>query len=65
MRDWLKKIRRDKCWTVKKAAEEMGISAAYLDKIERGERDVPVKTAKKIAEILGFDWQVFFEEGCK
>jgi len=31
-------------------------------KIETGERRLSVEIAKKIAEILGFDWTKFFEQ---
>ena len=61
MRNWLKEIRRKKGWTLKRAAAEIGISATYLDKIERGERGCRVPVAKRIADTLGFDWQKFFE----
>ena len=65
MRSWLIEMRKKKELTQKQVATSCGISRQDYSFIERGERDVPVKTAKKIAEILGFDWQVFFEEGCK
>lgn len=62
MRTWLKKIIKDKQITVRRAAELCCISATYMDKILNGKRNVPVKTAKKIAAALGFDWNLFFEE---
>ncbi len=65
MRYWLKEIRIKCGYTVKSLATDVGISESYYEKIERGERNAPVKTAKKIAEVLGFDWQIFFEEETK
>ena len=62
MREWLKKKRIDSKKTMKCIAEAAGISECYYCQIESGVRNVPVKTAKKIAEALGFDWQMFFEE---
>lgn len=62
MRVWLRKIRESKKLTKKEAAVMAEISESFYDKIERGERNAPVKTAKKIAAALGFDWNLFFEE---
>lgn len=61
MRTWLKKIRLENKFTMKALAIKAGISECYYSQIENGVRDCPVKTAKKIAEVLGFDWQKFFE----
>ena len=61
MRPWLKEIRKKKGLTLKEAAVKCGISASYMDKIERGERDVSVRTAKQIADALDFRWSQFFE----
>ena len=61
MRSWLKEIRLEKGLTMKSIASEIGISDCYYSQIENGVRNVPVKTAKKIAALLGFDWQKFFE----
>lgn len=61
MREWLKKIREGAKLTMKVVADRAGISECYYSQIENGVRDCPVKTAKKIAEVLGFDWQKFYE----
>lgn len=61
MREWLIKLRKEKNATQEQIATECGISRQYYGFIEDGNRNVPVKTAKKIAEVLGFDWQRFFE----
>lgn len=65
MRDWLKQIRAEKSMTQMQVAEAAGISGNYYCYIETGERGnpLPVPTAKKIAEVLNFDWQRFYEEG--
>ena len=62
MRVWLKKIREDLKLTLEEAAERCGISKSYFEKIEYGDRNVPVKTAMQIATALGFDWQIFYKE---
>ncbi len=62
MRLWLKQLRLNKGLTVNETAVMSEISRSYYEKIELGKRNVPVLTAKKIALVLGFDWQKFFEE---
>lgn len=65
MRDWLKKIRENAGYTQGGIAADAKISKSYYEKIESGDRGVPVDTAKKIASVLGFDWQLFYEDnGC-
>ena len=61
MREWLKEIRKEKGLTQGECATRCGISRQYYNFIEMGVRDCPVKTAKKIAEVLGFRWERFFE----
>ena len=63
-RNWLIAIRKEKNMTQCKVAEVSGISNNYYSWIETGERGnpLPVDTAKKIAEALGFDWTMFYEE---
>ena len=62
MRTWLKEIRLKAGMTMKTVAALSGISEGYYCHIENGIRNAPVKTAKKIAVALGFDWNLFFEE---
>ena len=61
MRKWLIELREKKNATQEQIATLCGISRQYYGFIEQGTRNVPVKTAKKIAEVLGFDWQKFYE----
>lgn len=60
MRHWLKQIRLSKGHTQKSIAQECGISRSYYADIERGDADAGGKTAKKIADVLGFDMSLFF-----
>ena len=62
MRHWLKDIRCKKQVSMREVAKAADISESYYEKIERGERNVPVPTAKKIAVVLGFSWDKFFED---
>ena len=58
----LKSIFYLKGLTTKEAAERSGITRSYMDAILNGTRDLPVKTAKKIASALQFDWTLFYED---
>lgn len=61
MRIWLAKVRKQKKFTHQQVADLAGIKRQYYGMIENGERTPSVATAKKIAEILGFEWTLFFE----
>jgi len=60
MRKWLVDIRGEQ--SQQEVAAKAGISQNFYSWIEKGERTPSVKTAKKIAAVLGFDWTRFFEE---
>lgn len=61
MRYWLGNIRELKGFTQKAVAEKVGISRSFYSDIEQGTRNPKVTTAKRIADVLGFDWTLFFE----
>ena len=61
MRNWLIDMREKSGQAQKTVAESVGISQAAYCNIEKGNRNPMVETAKKIAEVLGFDWQRFYE----
>lgn len=61
MRDWLIVIRKKAGMPQYKVAAEVGISPSYYSAIELGTRNLRVPTAKKIAAVLGFEWQRFYE----
>lgn len=61
MREWLKELRKKQGLVITEAAKLCGISGSYYEKIENGQRNVPVGTAKKIAKVLGFEWGRFYE----
>lgn len=62
MRRWLVDYRTQKGLTQEETATKCGISRQYYSFIESGARNCPVKTAKKIAEVLGFPWTLFFND---
>jgi putative transcriptional regulator len=65
MREWLYEARKNKNFTMAEVATKANISESYYSKIESGNRNVPVHTAKKIAKVLGFDWTKFYEDESK
>ena len=49
-------------FTQREVGKLSGISESYYSMIESGDRKPTVKTAKKIAAVLGFDWTLFFDD---
>ncbi|ASK24804.1 MULTISPECIES: helix-turn-helix transcriptional regulator [Bacillus] len=64
MKYWLRKKREDANLTQEQLAIKVGIARSTYGAIETGERNVRPHVAKKIANILDFDWTLFFEEEC-
>ena len=64
MRDWLVKIRTESGKSQYAVARQSGLSQSYYALIETGDRGtkLPVETAKRIADALGFSWQRFYDE---
>jgi transcriptional regulator with XRE-family HTH domain len=61
-RNWLKVKRLKLGLKQKDVAEAAGIQRAYYTMIESGVRDPSVDVAKKISDVIGFEWPIFFEE---
>jgi putative transcriptional regulator len=59
-RDFLVGIRGNK--TQSEVAIASDLSRSMYTQIETGDRTPSVATAKRIAEVLGFDWILFFED---
>ena len=47
--------------TQEDVAEQCGFSRPYYTMIEKGVRNPKPHDAKKIANVLGFDWTLFYE----
>lgn len=60
-RAWLKEFRTQRNMTQNEVAAKAGIERAYYTMIEQGNRSPSVSVAKDIADTLGFDWTIFFE----
>ncbi len=62
MRYWLKQIRLEKGLDQKKVARLIGKTPACYCSIEKGVRNPTVKLAKAIANVLEFDWTLFYQD---
>lgn len=60
--EWLKEARTSKEMTQEQVADECGIVRSYYTMIENGTRTPHPDIAKKIADVLGFDWTKFYEK---
>lgn len=61
MRYWLKELREKAGYNQTEFAELMKISKSYVSEIEKGNRTPSGKVAYKMAEILKFDMERFYE----
>lgn len=61
LRQWLNDLRKNKKFTMLEVANLAIISESYYSLIENGARAPSVETAKKIAEVLNFDWTRFYD----
>ena len=61
-RTWLIEARKKAMLNQKEAACRSGISQPSYCAIEKGKSSPRVLIAKKIAEVLGFDWTLFYED---
>ncbi|GIM46996.1 putative HTH-type transcriptional regulator YqaF [Collibacillus ludicampi] len=59
-RTWLTTARTERNLTHQELADMAGISRSYYTQIESGLRNPSVEVAKKIADVLGFKWTIFF-----
>ena len=62
MREWLVRLREAKGMTQKALAEQVKISQPSMCDIEQGVNTPRPDTAKRIAQVLGFDWTRFFDK---
>lgn len=51
----LKRYRQSMGWSQEKLAEELGVHRTYAGGLERGERNLSLKSVERIADTLGLD----------
>lgn len=64
MREWLREYRKASGKSQQEVAEEAQISQSYYAALERGIRGnrIAACIARRIAEVLGFEWTRFYED---
>lgn len=58
----LRELREKKGITQTEISVKVGVSRQAISLIENGQTKPSVENAKKIAEILDFDWSLFYED---
>lgn len=61
-RDWLKELRLEKGLTQMEVATRVQISLRFYQMIEQGVKTPSVDNARKISNLIGFDWGRFYKE---
>lgn len=61
-REWLAEIRNKAGFTQEQVAVMADVQRTTYASVEQGYRTPSVKTAKRIAHALGFEWTLFFED---
>jgi XRE family transcriptional regulator, master regulator for biofilm formation len=56
----LKRLRKEKGFTLEELAERAEISTSYLSHIERGTRQAPLTTLENLARVLGVNFYDLF-----
>lgn len=64
-REWLIQIRNARKITRLELAKKLNITGTAYFYIENNQRNPSVELAKKIADILNFDWTLFYENKAK
>lgn len=62
MRNWLRELRLENNLTEKQVADAIGIKQAPYHRIEAGHSNPKVENAKKIGNLLNFDWRLFYTD---
>lgn len=60
----LRELRESSGITQTDLAIKVGVSRQAISLIENGQMKPSIKNAKKISEILKFDWRLFYEDSC-
>lgn len=64
MREYLKKLRKEKGYTMQVVADKIGISKQYYQRIEVGDRqqNMDITLAVKLSNVFGISIQTLIEE---
>lgn len=61
----MREIRQEKQWTQEQLGEKIGVSYSYIGRIERGQKNISLKTLEKVAQALGVSEADFFTYSSK
>lgn len=51
----LRRIRTERGWSQERFADELGVHRTYMGGVERGERNLTLRTVERLAESLGVE----------
>ncbi|PAQ15097.1 transcriptional regulator [Bacillaceae bacterium SAOS 7] len=63
-RKWLKDRRLNKKLTQDEVSKKALISRSFYTHLENGNKNPSVDVAKRLGQILSFDWTIFFAHEC-
>lgn len=58
----IQRLRRERGFSQEKFAQHVGVHRTYMGAVERGEKNLSIKSAEKIARGLGIKVSALFEE---
>nr|DAT08314.1 MAG TPA: helix-turn-helix domain protein [Caudoviricetes sp.] len=61
VRQWLVEKRKSQALSQAKIAERVGVTRQMISAVENG-TNPSTKTAQRIAQVLGFDWTLFYSD---
>ena len=61
----LVRVREERGLTAKDLSAMTGVSASVISLFETQKRGISVRSAKRIAKTLGFNWMWFFEDSIR
>jgi DNA-binding XRE family transcriptional regulator len=59
----LKKLREERGWLQKEAAEELGFSRSYLVDVENGKKGISINMMNAIIRIFNVKYEDFYTDG--
>jgi len=59
---YIRAQRLDRCWTLERLADEVGISRTFLSQIELGRRNPTLKVVASIAFVFGLSVQTILDK---
>lgn len=61
----IREMRTHKNWSQEELAEKAGLHRTYIGAVERGERNITLRTLDRIADALGCEMTAFFQNSTR